>query len=71
MLAAVASWLLHRLIDRVVAHGDLAPERLAESTGGRVLAEAVGVANARHVSARDDGRPAEEHLTFVVVMITV
>ena len=72
VLAALLRWLLHRLINRVVATmTSKATARLAEATrAGRVLADATGLANERHTQRMETmGSLLRSIVTFVVYTI--
>ena len=74
VLAAVARWLLHRLIRRVVTSvTSRSPQRFAESgRAGRVLASATGLASERHQQrVATMGSLLRSIVTFVVVTLAV
>jgi small conductance mechanosensitive channel len=72
ILGIVARWVLHRLIDRVVATAtSRRAEHLAKIPGAGRALQAVGVANARHVQRTETvGALLRSITTFVVFGIT-
>lgn len=75
VVAGVVRWLLHRLVDRVVATAtSRRAQRLSELPGGagRVLAEATGLAGERHVQrARTTGAVLRSVITIIVATIAL
>ncbi len=75
VIAAAARWMLHGLVDRVVATAtSRRTQRLAELPGraGRVLAEATGMANERHVQrTRTMGAVLRSIITVIIGTIAL